>query len=518
MADIPGNTTTTSSISVGGSVAGNLETLGDHDWYKVTLTAGQQIVITLGGSGSNPVIDTFVYLRGPGGNLIASDDDSGPGTDSKLVFTANTTGTYYIDVGAWDEQFTGTYTLSVKPYTPPPVFNYDQIADQLIYDYWGGDWHHFNVTQGGSISVNITALTPAGQTLARAALAEWTDIIGVHFNEVATGGQITFDDNEEGAFTSANWSGHVTTSAHVNISTQWLADNGTGRDSYSFQTYLHEIGHALGLGHAGDYNGDATYPVDATFANDAWSTTVMSYFTPTENTYFNDQSFTEAFAVTPMNGDIVAMDILYGLSTTTRTGNTRYGFNSNADRDVFHADLYPNVAYTIFDSGGVDTLDYSGFTASNLINLNPEKFSNIGGRTGNMRIARGTIIENAVGGSGSDYIIGNAADNKLDGGGGTLDTVSYAAAAAGVTVNLRLTTPQATGGAGTDIVSNFERLVGSNFNDVLTGRGVGVGYVYGGGGDDILISSAGGDHLYGEAGDDRYVGGPRSDSFDGGEG
>jgi hypothetical protein len=33
-------------------------------------------------------------------------------------------------------------------------------------------------------------------------------------------------------------------------------------DSYSFQTYVHEIGHALGLGHGGPYNGSASYGLD----------------------------------------------------------------------------------------------------------------------------------------------------------------------------------------------------------------------------------------------------------------
>ena len=57
----------------------------------------------------------------------------------------------------------------------------------------------------------------------------------------------------------------------------------------------------------------------------------------------------------------------------------------------------------------------------------------------------------------------------LNGGGG-IDTLSYANAAAGVTVNLGLTTAQNTVGAGTDTLLNFENLRGSNFNDTLTGN------------------------------------------------
>src|SRR5258707_7437959 len=67
-----------------------------------------------------------------------------------------------------------------------------------------------------------------------------------------------------------------------------------------------------------------------------------------------------------------------------------------------------------------------------------------------------------------DTLAGDAHDNVLDGGDGT-DTISYAAAANGVTVSLALDTAQNTGGAGTDTLTNFENLTGSTHNDTLTG-------------------------------------------------
>ena len=375
MVDVPASTSTTSGITVGGTVQGALEVAGDHDWYRINLTAGQQITISLSGtSGPGGVSDTYLNLRNSSGILIAHNDDSGGGLNSRIVFTATTSGTYYIDAGAWDSTsladgsnqsnpgpnaITGNYTLSVQPYTPPPVWNYDQIADQLINGYWnstGQSARHFNVSQGGSITVNYSTLTAAEQTLATAALTEWSDIIGVRFTPVTTGGQIKFSDAEDAsaggpvASTSDRTSGGSITSADIQISQSWVNSYGMGLNSYSFMTYLHEIGHALGLGHAGDYNNTADYVQDALYANDAWSTTIMSYFDQNDNAYFHNQGFTRQFVLTPMVGDIVAMQQMYGLSTTTRAGNTTYGFNSNAGSSIYDAQSMGALAYTVFDS------------------------------------------------------------------------------------------------------------------------------------------------------------------------
>ena len=96
----------------------------------------------------------------------------------------------------------------------------------------------------------------------------------------------------------------------------------------------------------------------------------------------------------------------------------------------------------------------------------------------------------------------------LVGGLGT-DTVSYADATSGangvgVTVNLALTTAQNTVTAGTDTLSGFENLTGSQFNDTLIGS-AGVNVLTGLGGNDTLNGGAGADTMLGGTGNDTYV-------------
>jgi Ca2+-binding RTX toxin-like protein len=115
------------------------------------------------------------------------------------------------------------------------------------------------------------------------------------------------------------------------------------------------------------------------------------------------------------------------------------------------------------------------------------------------------------GGAGNDILIGGLGNDTLAGGSG-IDWAYYNTATAGVTANLGVTAAQNTGGAGIDTLSAVENLLGSNYNDTLTGNasvntlsgGAGIDRLSGGGGSDVLIGGAGKDTLTGGAGNDIF--------------
>jgi serralysin len=290
--------------------------------------------------------------------------------------------------------------------------------------------HHF--AAGSTVSVNLTGLALAGELLyARTALAAWARVANINFAETTGTAQITMTDDGDAttynAYTNTSWSSAtLLDSADVHITQKWYNNNGgalgtTGiLNSYGYQTYLHELGHALGLGHDGPYNGSATYGLTTgtntnIFTNDSWQFSVMSYF---DQTNYGGASL--AYVTSAMQADIYGIQLLYG--TPSSQTNNKFGYGATAGA-VYN--LAQSNSFTIYSTTGAADLDASLYTGAQTVNFNAGSFSSIKGLTNNIGLALNTYLTSYEGGLGNDTITLDTLnlDDFVNGNGGT-DTVN----------------------------------------------------------------------------------------------
>ena len=565
--DARANAGTQYTIPVGYDFLGRLSSTGDTDWVQVELVADTIYDIILDG-----VESARLLLLDTEGNVVAQGSNFGSYTKLK-IFSPDITGTYYVSIDSTHQDLPADYEFTLEE-NPITTVSYDEIADYLTVR--GGHVRKFDTEPGGLLTVNITALNEAGQQLARWALEAWTSVTGIKFEFVDEENvHITFDDirdrPELSAYASRSVSDGIIVSSHVNIPVELLDRYGTGMDDRSFYLYLHEIGHALGLNHSGPYDVSSPSSIDKIFLNDTYQATVMSYFRQNHDDYV-DASF--AYPVTPMIADIIAIQQLYGEPVDINAGDTVYGYGSNLDGYLGgffkrwtgegNTPFEDPVTLTLYDRDGNDTLDLHTDTTDQRVDLRPEGISDVYGLVGNLIIARDTLIENFVAGSGNDILIGNEAANLQEGRGGDdellgngdndileggagndmleggagadrltggigEDTASYESSDAGVVVRLHSLAARGGHAEGDSFIGratvqdtevpDIEHLIGSSHDDTLAGD-LSNNTLMGRGGDDTLYGGpdGGDDRMYGENGNDRIYGGTGNDTIYGGAG
>jgi serralysin len=498
------------AIAPGQTAQGNISNTFDYDYYIVGVMAGQKYSFGLIGTGMTPMSDPILKILDSRGAEVASNDDLAIGYKwSELTYTATQTGNLTIKVGSDVSTLGGQYGLSVDSGSQ---FNFDYLmgsgaVHSEANSFWGpGNGLATTVTYGfrqtaasytSTKAINaFTQLSAAEISAVNLVMSLWSDICGIKFelvnpsgytdNAVILFGNYNNSNDPAGAFAymplSTNASSSGTSSkgdVWLNISSRGVSTTSTAPGSYSFYTIMHEVGHAIGLTHPGPYQastGKATYTNDAQFVQDTGQYSIMSYF---DNADGGQASGKNESNLTPMILDILALQNVYGANMTTRTDNTVYGFNANTSSSIYEFTLSKIPQLCIWDAGGIDTLNCSGYSQNQSINLNEGSFSNIGGGTANISTALNVTIENAIGGSGNDQILGNLANNLLSGGKGNdtidggsgIDTAIYSGVASSYTITVAsgaaTITDKTSNRDGIDSLKNIERLQFSDKNIAL---------------------------------------------------
>lgn len=238
------------------------------------------------------------------------------------------------------------------------------------------------------------------------------------------------------------------------------------KGTYAYFTFMHEIGHALGLKHGHEHDTYGALPAQL----DQHQYSIMTYrgyhgattafITVTEGSY----------AQSLMTLDIAALQYMYGANYNHRAGDTVYRWSPTSGQEFVNGfglstPSINRILSTVWDGGGTDTYNLGNYTRNLKIDLEPGHASTFSSKQlahlGDGHVALGNVfnallfqndprslIERAIGGSGNDSIIGNDANNLLDGRRGN-DRLSGAAGDDVLIANAG--TDRLTGGSGDDL-------------------------------------------------------------------
>ncbi|MBN2848486.1 MAG: cell wall-binding repeat-containing protein [Coriobacteriia bacterium] len=285
-------------------------------------------------------------------------------------------------------------------------------------DVFGGSYY-------GS-ETGVGEVSEAVKTNVRQIMAWYGSIMDVEFTEVAETssviGIIRFMVSSAPAYAYSYYPQgtsmfYVASDVHLNPAYDRLGDlNGFRHPPgmHGYATLIHEIGHALGLKHPFEPVGSRTTVLPA--AEDNTTNSVMSY------------TCTGRSPATAMTYDVTALQYMYG-ARERNAGDETYVFTSvgTGQHTVGGATFFETpylTKQTIWDSGGIDTLDASLLpVAASGYRLDLRGGGWLIGNSQSLgtsfdhgsTLAVGSVIENVVNSGSDDTIYANSAANTFGG-------------------------------------------------------------------------------------------------------
>jgi Ca2+-binding RTX toxin-like protein len=309
-----------------------------------------------------------------------------------------------------------------------PSLTYSFPASGLFYEKSYG-W--------GEAQDNFEPLNPSQMAAARAALAMIASVTNLDFTEISE--TATAHATLRFAMSDAPGSAWTyTPDGSQESGDSWFGNSGGWYDApvpgnYAFYTIMHEIVHGVGLKHGHEAAEFGAMSPD----RDSMEYSVTTYRSYIGASGLHVENEAPGYAQTLMMYDIAALQHMYGADYTTRGQDTVYRWDPATGQTfidgVGQGELAGNrIFMTIWDGGGEDCYDLSGYQTGVVVDLRPGAWSKTSNEQlaylGGGHYARGTIanaflyqgdvrslIEDAVGGSGADQITGNSAANSLSG-------------------------------------------------------------------------------------------------------